>query len=1010
MKNRLEIFALLVSLTIGAIALVNTTQALAEEDKKEGNDLSGGYIVISRQQTAEEQLFTQRQEALRQQAANDQRDAALKQEYQKHLAESKELSLKKQAARREVIDDLKQKWNKVESSWNDERARHDSAVKEIEEMPEGPERAAKMEAEKAGHRAKSKEIAVERNVVHEGVIEQANREVAGGSDTTSGAAKQTAGTKVTDPNHRGMDGDFDAGGGYRTTEKVEKILNEIGVKSNTGGAVKMKNGVLETSGEFGMTVNADVGADKIGSAGHQAQVKMGAEHGETYVSETGGAVKSQPLKDHLATLDHTKKAMHGLNESPETLVGGSPEGQVMAKGALKAADQAGLPPETIEAIAKQNGIKDPGDLMDKLADIKSGRATITSPEEAAKLQSASRDILKASEASSKAKAEAEVKQTESKISEMESQGKTQEAQKLREELKDYRAKSDAQKEALTDLEKGHPAGEPEPAKSSSKTEAPAEPEGKAGSATEPTAKTGNMPEPIEKTGRVGFDEAPAVRTGNTVETTPGVKAEPDPAAPGGGKVMRGAGLFVGIYGIYEGYQTASKEMTEQKKDEPKDASSWGANKAELVGRTLWHGLGFGSVAEIGKKAGEESYEQYKQDIADGKISKDSTSSYAWMKTRAVLSGLYQTGKAVTYDAAKQAGTGLGESINEGSGLVKDAYGWFKGASDENAVNEDRSKQVYDSLIKKGASPVGAQKAADAVQNGDFTEAKRLNKILEGKLAEKNAATKENDPTDWGKEAVAGLQSIKDAIAQKGKELKEAYEKAQAKYEKEQAAKAAEAAAEANKSSKLAEKASETMAPPAATEEIASTTPELPPGTYEDVSGWIEDKNGKIRLTYIKDASGNTVGSYQTHFDANGNETGRDAISYNNPQENPQGKIDKLPSLDGSYSGTFSGGSGGSISFTVTKGAVSGRISGSYKGDPVDGTFSGTVDATGTMNTSLQGMVHVTTQDEDGNSVTDDYRFTGEISGTITATGPASGNWIGSNGDFAPQGAWTASKR
>ena len=101
-----------------------------------------------------------------------------------------------------------------------------------------------------------------------------------------------------------------------------------------------------------MTVNADAGLDKIGSAGHQAQVKMGAQHGETYVSETGQVTQSKPLKDHIATLDHTKKAMHGLNENPEALVGGSPEGQVMAKGTLKAATQADLPPEAVEAIAR----------------------------------------------------------------------------------------------------------------------------------------------------------------------------------------------------------------------------------------------------------------------------------------------------------------------------------------------------------------------------------------------------------------------------------------------------------------------------------------------------------------------------------------------------------------------------------------------------------------------------------------------------------------------------------
>jgi hypothetical protein len=124
------------------------------------------------------------------------------------------------------------------------------------------------------------------------------------------------------------------------------------------------------------------------------------------------------------------------------------------------------------------------------------------------------------------------------------------------------------------------------------------------------------------------------------------------------------------------------------------------------------------------------------------------------------------------------------------------------------------------------------------------------------------------------------------------------------------------------------------------------------------------------------------------------------------------KVDlvKLPSLDGSYSGDFSGGSGGSISFTIKQGAASGRFSGSYEGDPVDGTFNGTVDAMGKMRTSMKGMIHATTQDDKGDTVPWDISFAGEINGTITATGEASGDWIGRNSWGNPQGSWTAAKQ
>jgi hypothetical protein len=772
MKTGLSVKAVTVIFLIGSDIAANATHALAEDERKNpAGPAPGSYILVSQQQITEDQAFAQRQQTLRSQPAGPKQNDLLRQEYQRHLETSKKLSLEKQAARQEVIRDLKNKWSKVESDWKSETVRHDSALKEIEKMPEGPARETKLREETASHRTRSKQIAVERNVVHEGVLEQANREAAGGSNQTSRAARQTAGTKVTDPNHRGMNGDFDAGGGYRTTEKAGKILNEIGVKSGTGGPVRMKNGVLETSADFGMTINADAGADKIGSAGHQAQVKTGAQHGETYVSETGGAVQSRTLKDHLAILDHTKKAMHGLNESPDKLVGGSSEGQVMAKGTLKAADQAGLLPETVEAIAKQNGIKDPRNFMDRLADIKAGRSTIASPEEAVKMQGAARDILKASESSAKAKAEAEVTQKESKISDFESQGKRQEAQKMREELADYRAKSKAQGEALNDLAKGHPAGEP--AAGSPKAETPVETSGKAGASSEPPAKTGKIREPSEKIGAAGGESA-APRTSGVKEPVTGVKTEPEPATPGGSRVMRGAGIVVGVYGIYEGYQTAAKEMQEKMKGEPKTTSEWTANKAELVGRTLWHGFGFGTMAEIGKKAGEESFEQYKKDIADGKISKDSMSAYAWMKARGVMGGLFQAGKAITYDAAKQAGTGLGESVKEGGGLAKDTYGWLKNAGNEKNANAQNSKQVYETLIKKGASPVGAQRAADAVKNGDFSEAKRLNKVLDAKLAAKALAaqkTAEAEP-----KTVTRRDRKKQALKREARKQEEASQK------------------------------------------------------------------------------------------------------------------------------------------------------------------------------------------------------------------------------------------
>ncbi|MBL9134191.1 MAG: hypothetical protein JNG86_23455 [Verrucomicrobiaceae bacterium] len=648
-----------------------------------------GEVLVSTEpelgsRAAEQKQFEYRKKALELQPPGPQRDAQVKQEIQRHLAENKRISMQEQAARKEVISELKQKWSKVEADWKTECARHDAAKQQLEKLPDGPAKTAQIEAENAAHRSTSKQIAAERNVVHEGVMKQANREVMGGQTNTSNGVKQTAGTSITDPNHRGMNGDFDAGGGYRTTEKAGKILNEIGVKGPKGGPVKIVGGVLETAPDFGMTVNAAPGADRIGSAGHQAQVKVGAQHGETYVSETGGAMKSGPLKDHVATMDHAKKAMHGLEKPPGELVGGAPDGQAMAKGALKSANQAGLEPEMVKNIARQNGIKNADGILDTLGDIKTGRSTIPNAEEAAKLQKTTRDIINAAETKTKTAAAAEVQAKQTQIADLEAKGMKAQSQQLRNEVADYNAKAKATTEAVR---------------------GPSESARKPGTTVEPEAKT----------------------------TT-------------GGKVIKGAGLALGAYGIYEGYQKAKEDMAARKQGDPKGVIDWTKQKAELAGRTFWNGLGFGTMAEIGTQAGKEAFEQYKKDVEAGKISPKDWKPYLEMKGKALLGGLFNAGKAITYDAAKQSGTNLGNAIGEGVGAGKGIFDMLKSARNEQKTNEARSKEIYDKLLKNGASPVGAQRAADGVLKGDYTEAKRLNKVLEGKKAAKLAAAEPETKT------------------------------------------------------------------------------------------------------------------------------------------------------------------------------------------------------------------------------------------------------------------------
>jgi hypothetical protein len=657
------------------------------------------FYTINGARNKEQESFLQRKKAIEQLPSGEQRNSQLRQEIQRHQEAMKNYSLQQQTARQQVVSDLRQKWTKVDSDWKGEVARHNAAMKQIEKIPEGPDKVARIAAEDAAHRNTSKRIAVDRQVVHEGVLRQANRDVMGGTANASNSVRQSAGTPVTSASHSGMTSDFDAGGGYRTTEKVGKILNEMGVKAPDGGRVKMTGGVfeaapdvrrvkmiggvLETAPEFGMTVNAAPGTDRIGSAGHQAQVKMSAAHGETYISETGGAVKSQVLKDNIATLDHAKKATHGLTAKPEALVGGAADGQAMAKGALKAAAQTNLDAQTVTDIARQNGIKNPEKILDRLAEIKSRQTPIANADEAAKLQGLTRDILNAAEAKANLKAAAEVKQIEGKIADLKAQGQSSQAEQLRKELADYRTKVDAAREVL--------------------------PGGSAKSGATTTKAAGSSP----------------------------ITAEPKAAASGG--LMKVAGIGLGLYGIYHGYNTAVEEMEARKKGEPSGALGWTKEKAELAARTFWHGLGFGAAAEVGEKAGRETYEKYKADIDAGKISAKDWLPYFMMKRQAVLNAMLGAAKAITYDAAKQSGTQLGTAIGEGAGAGKAAYDWLKNTQSEKKTNEERAKIVRDKLLEKGASTLGAQRAADRVLQGDFSEAKRLNRILDGKKAAKLSA-------------------------------------------------------------------------------------------------------------------------------------------------------------------------------------------------------------------------------------------------------------------------------
>ncbi|MEI7751416.1 MAG: hypothetical protein WCJ71_04910 [Candidatus Omnitrophota bacterium] len=119
-----------------------------------------------------------------------------------------------------------------------------------------------------------------------------------------------------------------------------------------------------------------------------------------------------------------------------------------------------------------------------------------------------------------------------------------------------------------------------------------------------------------------------------------------------------------------------------------------------------------------------------------------------------------------------------EVVNQTKTNVADAYGTYKDNKNAEKTTEDFKQGVMDRLIAKGATPEGAQKAAEAlVDKGDASKMKKLEELLDKKNQEKDeaaeAAAKERRKKSKNKEAQKELPQPKEeteaAPAPKGNE-------------------------------------------------------------------------------------------------------------------------------------------------------------------------------------------------------------------------------------------------
>lgn len=286
------------------------------------------------------------------------------------------------------------------------------------------------------------------------------------------------------------------------------------------------------------------------------------------------------------------------------------------------------------------------------------------------------------------------------------------------------------------------------------------------------------------------------------------------------------------------------------------------------------------------------------------------------------------------ETAKGIGTGMIDNVGKAAKFAKGTMTdiWDMGASAyqirqaniaAQQAQDDLRRTTIDNLIAKGATPDGAQKAAEALLKGDASMAKRLEELLDNRKAAKERATNESDKSLTGKTAKDTVDpaekankeekaekvekaakeenkdkagktegekapaSVQDKEKKELSRIIEAQTKVQREWKERDRALKADAAAKMAKSKELEAKAIQSRAEATKAQAEAARlkakadksaaeaakAPKLPPGTHEEVSGWAKNNTGSTKLTYIKDAAGNVIGGSYTHYDTKGRQIG-----------------------------------------------------------------------------------------------------------------------------------------
>lgn len=662
-------------------------------------------------------------------------------------------------------------WESIQSEWTAEKTRDANRIAEIEkQFPEGPRRAAALEAENARHLDKSRELGTRRNTIHQKVLEEANRRAAGGASDASKGARQTAGTKPGEKGYRGMGGDLDAGAGSRTVDVIDDVLKDMGIKAPK----KTTAGTVEYGGDFNLTVNKEGGMGRAGSAGHQTKIGVDARNPETYLSE--GMTKDQLGRTAVEVQDHVKKRTKALNAPSEQIARNPKLQQQMAKSAHKVMNTGTVSDSQLEKILKESGLNEsPREFKERMERIKEGRAKpgdIT-PENAGKLQDATRRIAETATEMSGKMAEAEFRSTRERIADLERTGTPEaraRAQKLREQLVDSKVRLEeakiANKESLSgSVDADGPGRAPRDIDGPGR--APRDVDGPNVKGAQPEA-----PGKLQQAGKVIGEYMEGVMVLEHAEQIrEGIKSGDST------KIAQGlAGEDLGKRTEMEGARDYAKAMSDLEQAKKTEADMAELSKLKRMGATQEEIDNYQKAKDSGD---HHSARQIAQGVRD-RGGKDPTPEKGSLEGAPPDTDGWDAGEQLR-EGAKQAGSYIewganmlsGGFTGKGQAAVKDAEEMDKLAGE---IDDKTKEQIRINLINKLAgtgelSVREARELVDKLQEGDREEFDRV----VGELKEKGAFEKTRGK--YGLAPSEGVDLPETDVAQEAKDTASALKEA-----------------------------------------------------------------------------------------------------------------------------------------------------------------------------------------------------------------------------------------